>query len=71
MKKYTDEMNVIKQLLRNKGWQIVKDSISKEEDYSAQGVIYSNFQKGRLGLHIEYGDEDCVFGEVIEEEAAA
>ena len=46
------------------GWQIVKDKISGGSEFVSQGVIYADFIKNGKVIHIEYGDEDCVFGEI-------
>lgn len=61
------ELKKLVAFLKQSGWKIIKDSVSGSNDFSAQGVIYMNFYKSDVALHIEFGEEDCVFGEIDEE----
>jgi len=67
MSSWINDYNEMKFALEKSGWQSVKDGDSGLENWYSQGVLYSNFVKEGKALHIEYGDEDNVFGEAIEE----
>jgi hypothetical protein len=63
MNDWKKEYGELKTTLEKFGWQCIKnDAIDLEEWYS-QGVLYTNFSKKDKAIHIEYGNEDCVFGE--------
>lgn len=66
MNSWQNEYNRLKTALKKLGWQCVKDETSGLENWYSQGVLYSNFVKKDKAIHIEYGDECNVFGEVIE-----
>jgi len=64
MDSWKGEFNRVKNILKKLGWQNVKIRDSDLDEWYSQGVLYSNFAKKGMAIHIEYGDEDCVFGEV-------
>ena len=66
IKKYTEDLNVIKKFLNSHGWKIMKTPENSAEDFCAQGVIYMNFCKDGMGLRLEYGDKGCVLNETDE-----
>jgi len=57
------EYNELKTMLEKLGWQCLTDKMSGVEEWYSQGTLYANFTKKGKGIHIEYGDEDNVFGE--------
>ena len=57
------DLNVVKQFLLSKGWKILKSPENSAEEFYAQGVMYINFCKDGIGIHLEYGSKDCVFDE--------
>lgn len=66
MGQWKDDYIELKLTLEKLGWKCIKDEVSGLENWYSQGVLYSNFVKNNKAIHIEYGDEDCVFGEVVE-----
>lgn len=64
---WNKEYAELKTILERLGWQCVKNEINGLEEWYSQGVLYANFIKKDKAIHIEYGDEDCVFGEVLED----
>ena len=60
----SEDYKILQYKLRKLGWKIVKDKISGASEFVSQGVIYQDFIKDGKAIHIEFGDEDCVFGEV-------
>jgi len=64
------EYNELKTTLEKIGWLCVKNKNVGSEEYYSQGVLYANFTNKNKAIHIEYGDEDCVFGEIETEIAA-
>lgn len=60
------EYNELKTTLEKLGWQCLKNEASGLKEWYSQGVLYANFSKKDKVIHIEYGDEDSVFGEEIE-----
>jgi hypothetical protein len=66
MSQWKDDYLELKLALEKLGWKHVKDEVTGWENWYSQGVLYSNFVKNNKAIHIEYGDEDCVFGEVTE-----
>ncbi len=63
MNGHTKGLDKIKKLLKNNGWKVIKNPENGTEDVRAQGVIYINFQKREKAIHLEFGDEDCVFND--------
>ncbi len=63
VKEYTKDLSQIKEFLAKQGWKIIKFPKTSAKDFCSQGVVYMNFEKDGLGLHLEYGDDSCVFGE--------
>ena len=59
-----NEYKLLRSALRKLGWRMVKDKISDASELASQGVVYADFIKNGKAIHIEFGDEDCVFGEV-------
>ena len=64
MDSWKGEYTRLKSVLAKLGWRNVKIRDSDLDDWYSQGVLYSNFVKRGMAIHIEYGDDDCVFGEV-------
>ena len=60
-KGYGNEFRQLRFALEKLGWK----SLDKGREQAAQGVTYANFQKSGKAIRLEYGDEDCVFGEVV------
>lgn len=67
MTHWREEYNKLKIALENTGWQCVKDEENELEEWYSQGILYANFTKKDKAIHIEFGDEDCIFGEVVED----
>ena len=63
MSLWKKDHNKLKTILEKLGWKCVKNTASGLEEWYSQGVLYSNFTKKDKVIHIEYGDEDCIFGE--------
>ena len=61
MKRQNNEFRKLRSTLERLGWK----SLDKGKERVAQGVVYANFQKFGKAVHLEFGDEDCVFGEVV------
>ncbi len=55
------ELDVVKNFLQSEGWKIMKVRENGAEAFRAQGVTYINFRKKGIGIHLEYGSDDCVF----------
>lgn len=55
----------LKTMLEKQGWQSVNNEAIGLREWYSQGVLYANFSKRDKVIHIEFGDENCVFGEVI------
>ena len=64
------DYELLQSVLKKLGWRIAKDKISGASEFASQGVIYADFIKNGKAIHIEYGDEDCVFGEIGDLEEA-
>ena len=60
---WSSEYNELKATLKKRGWQCIKDKTGGLEEWYSQGTLYANFTKKEKAIHIEYGDEDCIFGE--------
>ncbi len=60
MTDYDKEYRAAKTALGKLGWKrLGRDKL----EFASQGVIYANFTKEDKALHLEFGDDDCVFGE--------
>lgn len=66
MNLWKNDYNKLKFALEKLGWECIRDETSGLERWYSQGMLYSNFVREGKAIHIEYGDEDNVFGEVIE-----
>ncbi len=64
MSRYDNEFQKIKAVFKKMGWKVIKDPQAGSKDWGAQGVLYMNLRKNGFGVHVEYGYDDCVFGEV-------
>jgi len=64
---WNKEYDELKSALEKLGWQCIKNEADGLEEWYSQGMLYGNFIKKDKVIHIEYGDEDCIFGEYIEE----
>ncbi len=52
-----EEQRKVEEKLAQEGWK-------KVSEFYSQGVVSLNFEKEGLAIHLEYGEKDCVFGEV-------
>ena len=64
---WKNEYNNLKNSLKKLGWDPIINNITGIEEWHSQGVIYANFLKKGNAIHIEYGDPDCVYGEINKE----
>ena len=67
MDPWMDDYKRLKCTLEKLGWKCVKNEVSGLESWYSQGVLYTNFTKKDKAIHIEYGDENCIFGEAVED----